>query len=276
MLEGCTGKLKTKQEMSDYAKKNFGSAIVVKEESSVSESDSNAKAINYTMQDDEYKFNYTCTTSLSKLCIDNSCTNDYLEGTDCNFKWKYIEYIKNNVDIGNKYDTKDNNSYSSDDILMYVKYGNEEEAKDEASKISKIIKDIDNRNYFKNYYVGVFDLNNVYIGAIDIDNGIYKNIYEENIKKMTYEFAATVNYNNSKLDGITYLYYKRVQYKDVERLKLEWLDSDKITGDDWTTEYFFDYYGTTYFEIPDYVYIKDAEGINGSHYSEYYTSYWFK
>ena len=61
----------------------------------------------------------------------------------------------------------------------------------------------------------------------------------------------------------------------MERLNLEWLDGDGQTPDDWTTAYYFDYNGETYFMLDDLVFIKDAEGIEGNHYSSNYTSYWF-
>ena len=90
-----------------------------------------------------------------------------------------------------------------------------------------------------------------------------------------YHFSVEVNHNSSDHTGITYLYCERVQYKDVERLQMEWLHDKDAAPEDWTVAYYFDYKGNTYFMLDDIVFIRDAEGIEGDHLSDYYTSYWF-
>ena len=93
---------------------------------------------------------------------------------------------------------------------------------------------------------------------------------------LTRHFAVEVNRNSGDLSGITYLYYEAVQFKDVDRLQMEWLHDQDASPEDWTYCYYFDYKGNTYFILDDIVFIEDAPDIRGNHYSDYYTSFWFE
>jgi len=260
-------KLLTKKEMAIYAEENYGKANVINEEQKDS-------SIIYTLQDEEYKFNYTCTSYVYEAFFD-ATSMGYTRGLTSDFDKQYKDYIVKTINLDNIYDAALTINRAGDDVLFSIYYENEKEAKEDIEIITNKIKELDKRDYFKNYYIGVYD-NNEYIGSFNIDSKEYKNKYEEYVGQMTGWFAAEVNNTNVDLEGITYLYYKRVQYKDVERLKMEWLHNKNLTPEDWTTAYYFDYKGETYFMLDDLVFIEEAEGINGKyHYSDYYTSYWF-
>lgn len=254
-------KLKDEKSIIKHARTNYGKATLINKENS-------QEKIIYTLKDNEHKFTYECSSYISNVCIDADCADIYYETTSCDFDENYQKYILDTLNLDNVY-----NKHLGHDYLFSLKYENEKQAKKELKNIAKKIKKIDKRKYFSNYNIKVYD-NSGYIGIYDLKNNKYVNRYEEAIDQMTHNFAVEVNHNSGNFDGIKFLYYKRIQYKDVERLQLEWLYKKNMTNEDWTTAYYFDYYGKTYFMLDDKVFI--PENVFGIYIADKnYTSYWF-
>lgn len=275
-ITGCKSKkeevnFKTEKEIVQYASKEYGKAKYISKESGTD-------LIKYTLQDNEYKFNYECTSGISQVCIDATCAGLYFETTKCDFYYSYKKYILDTLNLDNIYENFHQNYPSNSglkEFIFAVNYENEEKAKKSVGSIAKRITDIDTRKYLSNYYIALYDNNNTYFGAYNITTNKYINRYDDAVDSMTHAFATEVNKNSGNLDGIKYLYYKRIQYKDVEKLQIEWLNRENVTAEDWTTAYYFEYYGKTYFMLDDEVFITDENIFNRYISDEYYTSYWF-
>ena len=271
---GCTSdkskiKLLSQKEILKYVKRNYGTAIIEDE----NRTDDSAE---YTLLDKEYNFKYTCTSYKKEICIDASCSGNYERKTSCDFEENYKKYIEQKLNLNNIVEIY--SSSNLDKVLLSLHYSNEDEAKNDIKNVINKIKSIDKRNYFVDYNIKIYDTNEKEIGkeigVYNIKTGKYISMYDENIEQMTYSFAVVVHGTTNDKSGIKFLYYKKVQYKDVEGLKMEWLHDKSIKDDDWTVAYYFDYKGTTYFIIPDIVFIEYEDGIDRNHYSEKYTNYW--
>lgn len=256
--------LKTKSEILEYAEKKYGKASY--------ESDTpKSSSITYTLKDDKNKFKYTCTSSSVK-----GNDNKDIENTECDFDQKYSEYIINELDLDNTYERIPSTNNSGDNTIFGLKFEDEETMAEKMPEISKKIKEIDSRKYFKDYYVKVFDNSGTYLGSYSIEKDIYENKYEERVEQITNDFTKEIKENNENPTDVYYLYYKRLQYKDVDKLKLEWLEDNDVKDTDWTTAYYFNYNDETYFMLDDRVTIENEDGIKGNHSSKNYTSYWFE
>ena len=82
-ITGCASRpeeveLKTSKDIVKYARKNFGKAKYVEQESG-------KNSVKYTLQDNEYKFNYECVSKVDNF----PCSSLYYETTECNFEEKY-------------------------------------------------------------------------------------------------------------------------------------------------------------------------------------------
>ena len=275
-MAGCKSKkeevkLKSEKEIVQYASKEYGKAKYISKESG-------SDLIKFTLQDNEYKFYYECTSSINQFCIDLSCAEAYFETTTCNFDGSYKNYIVDTLNLDNIYKNFHQNYPSNSgekEFLVALNYENEEEARKNIGSIAKRITDIDTRKYLSNYYIALYDNNNMYFGVYNITTNKYINRYDAAVDSMTRAFASEVNKNSGNLDGIKYLYYKRIQYKDVEKLQMEWVYRKNVTAEDWTTAYYFEYYGKTYFMLDDKVFITDKNIFNRYIADKYYTSYWF-
>ena len=274
-ITGCTSdkskvKLLNQKEILKHAKKYYGKAIV-KEENRTDDS------VTYTLEDKEYGFAYTCTSYKDEICIAASCSGYYVSSLTCNFEENYGKYIIQNLNLNNI--VKIYSSPNLDKIFLSLHYPDEDSAKNDIKKIIDQIKSIDKRKFFIDYNIKIYNTNQQEIGKeiglFNIKTGKYTNVYDRDIEQMTFEFAGVVNGTANDKSGIKFLYYKKVQYKDVEGLKMEWLNDKSIKEDDWTVEYYFDYRGKTYFIIPDIVFIVDEDGVDRNYYSEKYTNYWF-
>ena len=272
---GCTSdkskiKLLNQKDILKYVKRNYGTAII--EDKNIT--DDSAK---YTLSDKEYNFKYNCTSYKKEICIAASCSGNYERKTSCDFEENYKKYIVDKLNLNNIVEIYSNPNL--DKILLSLHYASEADAKNDINNVIKKIKSIDKRNYFVDYNIEIYDTNEQEIdkefGVYNIKTGEYTSVYDKNIEQMTYSFAVVVHGTTNDKSGIRYLYYKRVQYKDVEGLKMEWLHDKSIKADDWTVAYYFDYKGTTYFIIPDIVFIENEDGIDRNHYSEQFTNYWF-
>lgn len=266
LVTGCfnnKNNLKTKDEILDYVEKKYGDATY--------DSDTpKSNSIIYTLKDKENGFKYTCTSSSVKNNDKNT------ETTECDFDNKYSEYILNKLNLDNTYERVTSTNSAGDNTVFGLKYESEDKAIETMPEISKKIKEIDTRRHFRDYYIKIFDNNGTYLGSYSIDKDSYENKYEEKVEQFTNDFSKEVNEKSGDLTGIYYLYYKRVQFKDIDRLKLEWLDDDDIKDTDWTTAYYFSYNDQTYFMLDDRVTIENVNGIKGNHSSKYFTSYWFE
>lgn len=261
--------LKTEREVKRYAANHFGKATVVNTEKS-----EDANRITYTMQDKEHGFQYEIVCYACEFGLLDSRTGMFYEETSDDFQENYHDYIISQFDPQEilsvmRFDT------DHDVMLFAITCQSQDTAEEEARDYIKKVKKIDKRGYFADGCIGIYDKNGEFLGSCSLEDGTFTDLYERDVEQMTYRFAVEVNHTTNDLSGITYLYYKRVQYKDVERLNIDWLCYDGKTPEDWTTAYYFDYNGTEYFMLPDYVTIIDEPGIEGTHYAEYYTSYWF-
>ena len=263
-------KLLNKKEILNYVKYNYGIAHIQGINKSVD-------SIDYSLLDDEYNFIYTCTSYKKEVCVAASCSGYYERELSCDFEEKYQKYIIQKINLNNIVEIYSNPNL--DKVLLSLHYSNEDAAKKDIKNVINKIKKIDKRNYFGDYNIEIYDTNEQEIGKeigiYSIKTGKYTSMYDKNIEQMTYAFAVVVHGTTNNKSGIKFLYYKKVQYKDVEGLKMEWLHDKSIKEDDWTVAYYFDYKGTTYFIIPDIVFIENEDGIDGNHYSEEYTNYWF-
>lgn len=261
-------KLKSKAEIEQYASKKYGKANCISK-------NVNTDFIKYTLQDEEYNFKYECSSSITNLCIDSSCSNIFHETTKCDFDNAYKKYIQNTIKPDNIYKDFNKNYSDGQKIIFALNYENEETAQNSISTIAKKITQLDTRKYLSDYYIAIYDNNNTYLGIYSITNKKYINRYDAAVDKMTQAFATEVNHNNNNLNGIKYLYYKRIQYKDVENLQIQWLNKDNVTEEDWTTAYYFEYNNNIYFMLDDKVFIEDKNIFNRYITDKYYTSYWF-
>ena len=261
-------KLKSKAEIEQYVSKKYGKANCISK--SV-----NTDSIKYTLQDEEYNFKYECSSSITNLCIDSSCSNIFHETTKCNFDNAYKKYIQKTIKLDNIYKGFYKNYSDGQKIIFALNYENEETAQNSISTIAKKITQLDTRKYLSDYYIAIYDNNNTYLGIYNITNQKYINRYDAAVSKMTQAFATEVNHSNNNLNGIKYLYYKRIQYKDVEKLQMQWLNKNNITEEDWTTAYYFEYNNNIYFMLDDKVFIEDKNIFNRYITDKYYTSYWF-
>ena len=256
-------KLKKSFEIKNYVKKYFGSAKII-----------NTKKekinITYTLKDNQDHFTYSCTSYASSISIDGSVFG-YNENTYCDFDKNYQKYILDKLNLNNIY-----NSYYYDyKTLCSVMYNNETEILKNKDNLIQNIKNIDKRKYFINYKIQVYN-DKEYLGSIGIKDSKFINADDEKIELMTYKFAVAVQNTTDDTSGIKYLYNKREQYKNIEKLNIEWLNDKEVSEDDWITLYYFEYEGKTYFIIDKQVYIKDQDGFKRNYYNGDYTSYWFK
>lgn len=261
-------KLKSKAEIEQYASKKYGKANCISK-------NVNTDFIKYTLQDEEYNFKYECSSSITNLCIDSSCSNIFHETTKCDFDNAYKKYIQKTIKLDNIYKGFYKNYSDGQKIIFALNYESEEIAQNSISTIAKKVIQLDTRKYLSDYYIAIYDNNNTYLGIYNITTNKYINRYDAAVDKMTQAFATEVNHNNNNLNGIKYLYYKRIQYKDVENLQIQWLNKDNVTEEDWTTAYYFEYNNNIYFMLDDKVFIEDKNIFNRYIADKYYTSYWF-
>lgn len=273
-MVGCTSdinnvKLKSEREILSYAAKHFGKAKIVDVEKN-----DETKSVIYELQDRELGFYYTMKSRAIEVEIDATKTGLFMEGSTNNFKENYQNYIMEQLDIENIRCTNDI-SRSGQPMLFSISCETEKAAKLDISPVLDEIKKIDRRGYFDEYCIGVYDEDEYYLGSYAINSGEFTNRYEEYAGQMTILFALETKKNGGNLDDITYLYYEQLQYKDVEGLKLEWITRKNVTSDDWTTVYYFDYNGETYFMLDDRVRIDNELGMVHDYFDENYTNYWF-
>lgn len=250
-----------------YARKNFGKAEVIS-------SDTSEDTVIFTLQDEEYGFTYTIRHYIYQIVIDASVTQFYDDSISSDFPIKYRDYILGEIAPDNIARDAMGSNRAGNDVLAWLNYSGEAEAKAKLPRVADQIRSIDTRGYFKEYGIGAY-AGETNLGTYYMGTDTYVSAADDYAEQMTYRFAVETNHNSSDLSGITYLYCERVQFKDVERLHMQWLHDKEATPEDWTYSYYFDYKGETYFMLDDLVFIKDGEGIEGNHMSAYYTSYWF-
>lgn len=273
MVTGCVTnkediKLMSEKEAASYAKKAFGKAEVVSTETA-------EDAVIYTLQDAEYGFTYTLRHSVFRVVIDASVTDFYDDSISSDFDWAYRQYILGKIHPDNIARDVLGANRAGNDVLVWLNYSGEAEAKAKLPRMADQIRGIDKRGYFKEYGIGAC-AGETNLGTYYMSVDKYVSAAEDYVEQMTRHFAVEVNRNSGDLSGITYLYYEAVQFKDVDRLQMEWLHDQDASPEDWTYCYHFDYKGNTYFMLDDIVFIEDAPDIRGNHYSDYYTSFWFE
>jgi predicted small secreted protein len=272
LVTGCvTNKediqLMSKTEAARYARKNFGKAEVIS-------SDTSEDTVIYTLQDEEYGFTYTIRHYIYRVVIDASVTGFYSDAITSDFSEKYQEHILAEIAPDNVARDVMGANRAGHDVLVWLNYNSEAEARAKLPRVADQIRSVDKRGYFKEYGIGAY-AGETNLGTYYMGTDQYVSDADDYAEQMMYHFSVEVNHNSSDHTGITYLYCERVQYKDVERLQMEWLHDKDAAPEDWTVAYYFDYEGQTYFMLDDIVFIRDAEGIEGNHLSDYYTSYWF-
>lgn len=271
-LTGCvTNKedidLMSEKDAARYARKSFGKAEVIATETG-------EDTVIFTLQDKEYGFTYTIKHYIYRIVIDASVTGFYDDAITSDFPDAYRAYILEELALGNIARDAMGHNRAGKDTLVWLDYADEAQAREMLPLVAERIQGIDKRGYFKEYGIGAYagetNLGTYYMGTEE-----FVTAADDYAEQMMHHFAVEVNHNSGDHTGITYLYCEPVQFKDVERLRMEWLHDKEATPEDWTVAYYFDYEGKTYFMLDDIVFIKDAEGIEGNHQSDYYTSYWF-
>ncbi|MBD5464848.1 MAG: hypothetical protein HDR22_03370 [Lachnospiraceae bacterium] len=261
--------LKSKGEIMQYANEKYGKAVYVSEENGTDK-------ITYTLQDKKYKFNYECTSFLTQFGLDGTYTDLYYETTTSTFDKEYCKFILDTLNLDNLYQNYPSGGKSKNPFIVAVIFEDDKLARESIPEIAKMCEKIDSRGYFSDYHIAVYDNSKEYLGIYKLSEDKYIDKYEEKAALLIYEFAWEVNGDRENLDGITYLSYKTIQYKDVEGLQLEWLNRDDVLGEDWTTAYYFDYKGKTYFMLDDKVFISDENNLPRNIYDDYYTNFWFE
>ncbi len=278
-------KPKSAKQMEEYVKGEYGKAKVSE---TVTKTDEYAE---YILKDSEYGFTYTCKSYVDEASIDTPLRG-YYENTNCDFDEAYRKYIYATLGIEDLV-----SGYYPGHFTFY--FESEEAATQRLPELVTQIQQIDKKRYYftkgryDNSQILVYDKEKNYFGVVDIPTGKYLNKYEEQIENRKRDFAKAIYGGNSdgtavSYEGITYLKYEQVQYKDVEGLNLEWIDYDnfRITGDSWTTAYYFDYKGKTYFIIEARVKIPANEALRANadfrlnykengYYNRPYTNYIF-
>lgn len=281
-LAGCERnpddvELMTEADVLEFVASSYGDASIV----DISQSDETAgdddRYVTYTLQDGEYGFEYTLTSSVRETVIDASRTGYYSEDTDCDFMDRYQEYIVGELDDLDFYSTSLYGNITDPGLFGIRVHGEgTSDAVSQGSDAAARVREIDGRGYFAAGHIDLYEGSD-YLGSCAVSDGSFTNRYDEQIEQMTRSFAVEVNMDSSDLTGITYLRWERMQYKDVERLQLEWLMDDDVSGDDWVTAYYFDYEGTEYFMLDARVHIEDGETdvLATPQFDADYTSYWF-
>lgn len=272
-LTGCkTDKeeisLLTEKEALRYAKNRFGNALVVSTEEI-------EDGVCYTLQDEEYGFLYTIKDQIFQVAIDASKTGFYDHTVSSNFDQAYRLCLMEKLKSTEKIYPHWGSNPSGDAVLFGLSVESEEEAKEKLPELAQKVQMLDQRKFFGEYHLGAY-MGDEYLGSYGMKTRKYEPAAAENQEQMLRRFAVEVNRNSGDLTGITAVGYEKVQLKDVEQLEMQWLHDKELTPEDWTYCYYFDYKGQTYFMLDDIVFIEDAPGIRGNHYSDYYTSYWFE
>lgn len=250
-----------------YARRQFGKAEVL-------ESETTEEYTNFTLRDEEYGFTYNLKHYIYRITIDAAVTNFYDDSVTTNFPKEYRAYILGELALDNIARDAMGYNRAGKDTIVWLDYESEAQAREMLPQVADRIRQVDSRGYFEDYAIaacaGERNLGSYYMGTDEFITAA-----DEYAEQMLCRFSVEVNHNSGDQTGITYLYCEEVQFKDVERLRMEWLNDQEATPEDWTVAYYFDYKGKTYFMLDDIVFIRDAEGIEGNHMSAYYTSYWF-
>lgn len=278
-MAGCADsadgvKLKSERDVIRYAAKNFGKATVVK-----SEENTQSNRITYTMKDKEHGFQYEIASTATEFGLLGSHSGKYFETTTDTFRENYYDFIISQFD--SQQILLEKGLLEGKYVMLFgILCESEDTAEKEGKKFVKKVNKIDKRGYFADGCIGIYNSDQEFIGICSLEDATLETgsaaaMYDFEIQQMMYKFAVVVHKTTNDLSGITYLYSKEIQYKDVERLNMEWLCRDDKTLEDWTTIYYFDYNGTEYFMLNDRVTIINEPGFQGTHYSQLYTSYWF-
>lgn len=217
---GC-GNLSSKNELIDYANKNYGECVFLEEDLLEDERI-------LTLKDKEYNFEYSISSYMGEFILDSTyfgSTPDIMSTFTEGYLMFFYETYKNTL---NKIENENNcvieinefyNPKNNGDVLIYL-YVNTNNYKEISELLCKFIKEYDTRDYFNKGIIYI-QKNNECIGEFILKEEIYKNKQECNT-----EWALSSAYNIMK-------YYLEIKIRDSSELKFlysEVLDVKDVYG----------------------------------------------
>ncbi len=160
ILSSCH--VKSESQIVKYANQNFGSAELVATETM---ENGGRKCI---MRDKEYGFEYYVKSEMHDINIDGSKFGS-TESTGSDFSKKYYELLQNTcqpkfdeIAKSDNIEINDGDSFNFMNIRLTSENDN---FLSSAEKIADIIISFDNRKYYKESYLGIYDMNEKRLGA---------------------------------------------------------------------------------------------------------------
>ena len=160
VLSSCH--VKSESQIVKYANQNFGSAELVATETM---ENGGRKCI---MRDKEYGFEYYVKSEMHDINIDGSKFGS-TESTGSDFSKKYYELLQNTcqpkfdeIAKSDNIEINDGDSFNFMNIRLTSENNN---FLSSAEKIADIIISFDNRKYYKESYLGIYDMNEKRLGA---------------------------------------------------------------------------------------------------------------
>ena len=160
ILSSCH--VKSESQIVKYANQNFGSAELVATETM---ENGGRKCI---MRDKEYGFEYYVKSEMHDINIDGSKFGS-TESTGSDFSKKYYELLQNTcqpkfdeIAKSDNIEINDGDSFNFMNIRLTSENNN---FLSSAEKIADIIISFDNRKYYKESYLGIYDMNEKRLGA---------------------------------------------------------------------------------------------------------------
>ena len=174
LLSACH--VKSESQIIRYANQNFGSAELVSTESTEKDG---KKCI---MRDKQYGFEYYVKSEMNDIIIDGSKFGS-TESTDSDFSTQYFDLLKSTCqaqfDEIAKSDSVEINDGDSFDF-MKVKFTVENiNILSTAEKIADNIIDFDSRKYYRNSFLGIYDMNDKRLGAYYIHEKRWVDVADE-------------------------------------------------------------------------------------------------
>ncbi|MDO5559849.1 MAG: hypothetical protein Q4F95_09660 [Oscillospiraceae bacterium] len=212
---GCSAALKS--EMVSYSRKNFGDANCI----SYSYTEEKSTAV---MEDKQYGFTYTVTSSIDDFNLDGSSFFKY-ENKYSDFFDKYTRYIMGTQMFGEMLDEYNAEVKFDSAKCVFLKISDTENAVSAAGKLSEIIKDTDTRKYIigENFVIYISDKNDNPAGEYSLDDSCYSSPEEAEINWILQSAASSI-YNLNEYEG------SMPDADKFEYMYSEYMDSSDIPG----------------------------------------------
>lgn len=205
---GCSTKLKTSNDALAYARIHYGAATLLREQK---EGD---KKVIFTLQDNDYGFQYTVTSSIADINIDGSSFGKY-ESTYDDYMSCYRDFILDDSFeqfdfVKKKYQIETETPDISLHSLMHIYWKSSEisATKDAAGQMADIFRNYEKKKLFSIYDIAVFDTNDNIIGKCKISTGQWQDqeaLYDERV----------INWAKNKYHNVKYLNKVQKTFQDT-------------------------------------------------------------